>query len=184
MLPTVLFIIVAYILYALVVGWCRWQRFRFLERQSRTRPRWLTLAGGAASLGLLCYVIFWMAPDAPGQNMRLANILGVAEGKAWLEKKEISQRAPLQSPLQLEQRQPDGQPVYAVLHPESPPSLLPPAKPPVRIKHRKPKKKRSSVRESQNRKLDPRLSTKDASRKKGAPKPSARKSRKSRDSTG
>lgn len=184
MLPTVLFIIVAYTLYALVVGWCRWQKFRFLERPSRTRPRWLTLAGGAASLGLLFYVIFWMTPAAPVENTRLADILGVAQGKAWLEKKKLVQKASLQAPLQLDQRQPNGQPVYAVLHPESPPTLLPPAKPSVGLKHRKSRGKRSSVRKSQNRRLVPWLSKKDKSREKRPSKPSARKLRRSKDSTG
>lgn len=184
MLPTVLFIIVAYSLYALVVGWCRWQKFRFLERPSRGRPRWLTLVGGAAILGLLCYVIFWMTPAAPDQDMRLANMLGVADGKAWLEKKEIFQKTAWQVPLPLKQRQPNGQPVYAVLHPESPPSLVPPAKPPVGIKYRKPKKKRSTLRESRSRGLELRLSKKAKSGKKRTSKPSAKKLGRSKDSTG
>jgi len=165
------------------MGWCRWQRFRFLEKHSKTRFRWLTLAGGAASFGLLFYVIFWMAPAAPDDNMRLANILGMAEGKTWLEQKNIFQKAAF--PLQLDQRQPNGQPVYAVLHPESPPSLLPPAKPRLGIKHRKPQKKRpSAVQESRNRQLQSRLSTKEKSSKKRTTKPSARKARRSEDSTG
>ncbi len=116
--------------------------------------------------------------------MRLANILGVSEGKAWLENKEVFQKASLQFPLQLDQRQPNGQPVYAGLHPESPPSLLPPARPAVGIKHRKPKKKRSAVHESRNRKPEPRLSQKEKSRTQKTPKPSARKSRNSKDNTG
>jgi len=116
-----------------------------------------------------------MTPTAPGENMRLANILGVAEGKAWLEKKEMFKKAVLHTPLQLDQRQPNGQPVYAGLHPESPPTLLPPAKPPAGIKHRKPKKKSSSFKESQDRKLEPRLSKEDKSREKRTSKPSARK---------
>lgn len=180
MLPTVLFIIVAYTLYALVVGWCRWQRFRFLERQGKTRHRWLTLAGGALSLGLLCYVIFWMAPAEPDQNLRLANILGVSEGEAWLKKSAMLPKIP----LQLDQRQPDGQPAYALLHPESPPSLLPPAKPPVGNKFRKLKGKRSSVRKLQNSGQEPRLTKKAKSRKKKAPKPSARKFKRSEGNTG
>jgi hypothetical protein len=184
LLPTVLFIIVAYVLYALIVGWCRWQRFRLLEKPSRTRPRWLTLAGGVASLGLLFYVSFWMPPAAPNQDMRLANILGVAEGKAWLEKKGLVQKAVLQTPLQLDQRQPNGQPVYAILHPESPPILLPPAKHPVGIKHRRLKRKGDAARESRDRKLGPRLSKQDKSGKKRASGPSARKSRTPKDSTG
>lgn len=180
MLPTVLFIIGAYSLYALVLGWCRRQRLRFLDRQSRTKPRWLTVAGGAASLGLLCYVFFGMAPAAPDQNLRLANILGVSEDKAWVTKTAMIPK----TPLQLEQRQPDGQPVYALLHPESPPSLLPPAKPSVGNKFRRLKGKRSSVREPLNQRQEPRLTKQAKSGEEKTSKPSARKSKRSEGTTG
>ena len=180
MLPTVLFIIAAYTLYALVVGWCRWQRFRFLESQNKARHRWLTLAGGALSLGLLCYVIFWMAPAEPDQNLRLANILGVSEGEAWLQRAAMLPKIP----LPLDQRQPDGQPAYALLHPESPPSLLPPAQPPVGNKFRKLKEKRSSVQTPKNSGQEARPTIKAKSKKKKTSKPSVRKFKRSEGSTG
>jgi len=130
-------------------------------------------------LGLLLWIIFWMAPAAPDHNLRLAGILGVSEGQAWLAKKDLFQK----SSLQLEQKPSNGQPVYAMLHPESPPSLLPPARPPVGIKHRKPPNKRSSVQEPSNRKLKSRQTKKDKSGKKTS-KPTVQKSRRAEDITG
>jgi hypothetical protein len=137
------------------------------------------MAGGAVILGLLLWIIFWMDPAAPDHNLRLAGILGVSEGKAWLAKKDLLQKFS----FQLDQEPTNGQPVYALLHPESPPSLLPPAKPPVGIRHPKPPGKRSSVQEPSNRKLKPRQTKKDKSGKKTS-KPSAKKSRGTKDSTG
>jgi hypothetical protein len=180
LLPTVLFIIAAYTVYALVVGWCRWQRSRFLDRRGKTRPRWLTVAGGAVILGVLLWIIFWLAPAASDHNLRLAGILGVSEGRAWLAEKDIFQKFS----LHLDQEPTNGQPVYAFLHPESPPSLLPPAKPPVGIKHRKPTGKSSSVQKPPKRQLKPRLTKKDRSRNKKTSKPPARKSSRSEDITG
>jgi hypothetical protein len=137
------------------------------------------MAGGAVLLGLLLWITFWIAPAAPDHNLSLAGILGVSEGKAWLAQKDSFQ----QSFLQLGQKQTNGQPVYAMLHPESPPSLLPPTKPPVGIKQRKPPGTRSSVQAHPNRKLKPRSTKKDRSGKKTS-KPSAKKSKIAKDITG
>ena len=112
--------------------------------------------------------------------MRLAGILGVGEGKAWLVKKDLSQK----SPLQIDNKSPKAQPAYALLHPESPPSLLPPAKPPAGIKLRKPEKKKTSVQEPQNRRVEPSQKKKDKSGKKRTSKPPGKKTRGSEDSTG
>jgi len=120
-----------------------------------------------------------MAPAAPDRNLRLAGILGVTEGKAWLAQRDSFQ----QSSLQLNQKQTNGQPVYAMLHPESPPTLLPPTKPPVGIKQRKPPGKRSSVQAHPKRKLKPRSTKKDKFGEKTS-KPSAKKSSITKDITG
>lgn len=108
------------------------------------RPRWLTLAGGAGVLGLLLWLIFWLAPSATDQKVRLAGILGVSESEARLAM-QATVRTP---PPELNQKPPDGQPAYALLHPESPPSLLPPVKPPVGTKLRKTQGKPTSVQTS------------------------------------
>jgi hypothetical protein len=163
LLPTILFILVAYALYALVMLWCRWQSFRFLGSRTRARPRWLTLVGGAGVLGLILWLIFWLAPKTPDHKVRLAGILGVSEGEAWLVKKA----AALTVPPPLNQKPPNGEPAYALLHPESPPSLLPPAKPPAGTKLRKRKGKRTSARRKPRKsRAKPRLTKKKRARSK------------------
>lgn len=157
MLPTILFILGAYALYALVLIWCRWQRSRFLGRQGKGRPRWLTLAGGAGFLGLFLFVLFWLAPATPNQTMRLAGILGVAEGEDALAK-QANLRA---ATLQLDEKPPGGQPPYALLHPESPPSLLPPSKTLAGSQLPKPKAKKLTVQEADKSKAEARVSKKD-----------------------
>jgi cell division septal protein FtsQ len=155
LLPTILFILGAYALYALAVVWCQWQRSRFLGKRGKGRPRWLTLTGGAVFLGVFLSLLFWLAPANPDQKVRLAGILGVSEGDAGLAK-QANLRA---ATLHLNQTPPSGQPAYALLHPESPPSLLPPAKPLVGSQLRKPKVKRAS--EAQKPRVEAKLSKKD-----------------------
>ncbi len=148
MLPTILFILGAYGLYALVVVWCRWQRSRFSSRRRQGRPRWLTLAGGAVFLGIFLCLTTWLAPSNPDQKMKLAGILGVSEGDIDLAK-QASLRA---ATLHLEQKPPNGEPAYTSLHPESPPSLLPPAKSTLgAVPLHKPKVKRAGIKEPPNR---------------------------------
>jgi hypothetical protein len=155
LLPTILFILGAYALYALAVVWCQWQRSRFLGKRGKGRPRWLTLTGGAVFLGVFLSLLFWLAPANPDQKVRLAGILGVSEGDAGLAK-QANLRA---ATLHLNQTPPSGQPAYALLHPESPPLLLPPAKPLVGSHLRKPKVKRAS--EGQKPRVEAKLSKKD-----------------------
>ena len=157
MLPTILFILGAYALYALVLVWCRWQRARFLGRREQGRPRWLTLIGGAVFLGLFLSLTLWLAPSARDQKLRLAGILGVSEGEMYLAK-QANLRA---TTLHLDQKLPGGQPGYTMLHPESPPTLVPPSKPQAGAQLLKPKTKRASLRESQKPKMEASLAKKD-----------------------
>jgi hypothetical protein len=183
LLPTILFILGAYGLYALAVVWCQWQRSRFLGTRGKGRPRWLTLTGGAVFLGVFLSLLFWLAPANPDQKVKLAGILGVSEGEVGLAKQADLRAAT----LHLEQTPPGGQPAYALLHPESPPSLLPPAKPQVGKKLHNLKAKRAS--EPQKPKVA-RLSKKDkasgkvGAKKKKASQPTTMKSTKSGNSNG
>jgi hypothetical protein len=184
LLPTILFILGAYGLYALAVVWCQWQRSRFLGRRSKGRPRWLTLTGGAIFLGVFLSLLSWLAPANPDQKVKLAGILGMSEGELGLVKQADLRAAT----LHLEQTPPGGQPAYALLHPESPPSLLPPAKPLVGTKLHKLKGKRTS--ELQKPKVEAKLSKKDKvsgkvrAKKKKASQPTTMKSTKSGNSNG
>jgi len=158
LLPTIFFIIAAYTLYALVVVWCRWQRSRFSGRRGQGRPRWLTLAGGAVFLGIFLSILSWLAPAGPDQKMRLAGILGVAEEGDLRWARQADLRA---ATLHLDQKSPDGQPAYAMLHPESPPSLQPPVRSKVGSHLRLPKANGVGVRESQKTKLEAKAPKKD-----------------------
>jgi hypothetical protein len=89
--------------------------------------------------------------------MRLAGILGVAEGQDELTKQATLRAAT----LQLDQKPPNGQPPYALLHPESPPSLLPPAKSGAGNQLRKPKAKKLAVQEPDKSKAEARIPKKD-----------------------
>lgn len=186
MLPTILFILVAYALYALVLVWCRWQRSRFLGRRAKGRPRWMTLTGGAVFLGIFLSLLFWLAPAAPDQKMRLAGILGVSENEVGLAKQADLRAAT----LQIDQKPQGGQPAYAMLHPESPPSLVPPAKSTGGSQLRKPKGKRASEREVPKPKVEAKLIKKDKSpgkvkvKKKKAPQPTTMNSTGSENSSG
>jgi hypothetical protein len=158
LLPTILFILGAYGLYALVLVWCRWQRSRFTGRRRQGRPRWLTLAGGAVFLGIFLCLTTWLAPSNPDQKMKLAGILGVSEGDIDLAK-QASLRA---ATLHLEQKPPNGEPAYTSLHPESPPSLLPPAKSTLgAVPLHKPKVKRAGAKEPPKPRVEASLSKKD-----------------------
>ncbi|MFZ2089107.1 MAG: hypothetical protein WAU47_11060 [Desulfobaccales bacterium] len=80
----------------------------------------------------------------------------MAEGEDELAKQATLRAAT----LHLDQKPPGGQPPYALLHPESPPSLLPPAKAPGGNQLRKPKVK-LAVQENDKSKAEARLSKKD-----------------------
>jgi len=131
-LPTILFMLGAFVIYALVLAWCQRQRHR-LPGRAQGRPRWVALAKGAVVIGLTLWFIFWLNPPTQDQQVRMAGILGVTEGEAL----RASQAAPSLSDPHLKEKETAGQPAYAALHPESPPSLLPPAKPPAGTQVRK-----------------------------------------------
>jgi apolipoprotein N-acyltransferase len=184
LLPTILFILGAYGLYALAVVWCQWQRSRFLGRRGKGRPRWLTLAGGAVFLGVFLTLLFWLAPANTDQKVSLAGILGVSEAEVGLAKQADLRAAS----LHIDQTPANGQPAYALLHPESPPSLQPPAKPPVGKNLHKLKGKQAS--ELQRTKMEARLNKKDKAagkiraKKKKASQPTTMNSTQSGNSNG
>lgn len=187
LLPTFLFILGAYALYALVVVWCRWQRARFSGRREQGRPRWRTLTGGAVFLGLFLCLTSWLAPSNQDQKVKLAGILGVSEGDVGLPKQAALRAAT----LQLDQKPPGGLPGYTMLHPESPPSLLPPARPGTVPKLGRPKVKQRARQEVQKPRPEASQTRKDkapakvkSARKKKAPLPTTMQSNGLADSNG
>ncbi len=157
LLPTVLFILAAYALYALVMWWCRWQRAHLWAKRHQDRARWPTFLGSAAILGLFLWLLLWLAPAARDQNLRLAGILGLTEGDP-----KLAEPDPPPAPvLQPETKAANGQPVYALLHPASPPSLQPPRKPPAGNFLRRPKGQGCEAKKSPNPKTVSKFSKKD-----------------------
>lgn len=118
MLPTLIFILGAYLVYALVTVWPRRH-----NGSLRTRTRWrrfgrLTLAGGlAVGLGLLLW--FFLFPEQPPQELKLVDFLGTGWAEGWLGQADSRLEYP-----QVKSQGPGDQPVYALLHPETPPVQL------------------------------------------------------------
>ncbi|MGQ9687344.1 MAG: hypothetical protein ACUVXF_00935 [Desulfobaccales bacterium] len=157
MLPTILFILVAYALYALVMWWCHWQRAHLWARRNQTRSRWLTLLGSAGILALFLGLLIWVAPVARDQNLKLAGILGLSETEVRL----AEQASALLAPGEPGARASNRQPAYALLHPASPPSLQPPAKPVAGSLLRKPRGNAASREKPLQLKADVRQTKKD-----------------------
>jgi hypothetical protein len=117
----------------------------------------------------------------------LAGILGVSEGDVGLAKQAALRGAT----LQLDQKPPGGLPGYTMLHPESPPTLMPPARPVTVSKLGKPKAKQGARRESQKPRPEAGLAKKDkapakvkSAKKKKAPQPTTMQSTGFADSNG
>lgn len=153
LLPSLLFIFGAYSLYALYALWSRHRRKDLIRvRRGGKSPR-LLLVGGA--LALVCMILLAVAfsPPAPHQTLRCAGVLGGSEPGLIMARAELS---PEKLPVANEGQ--GDRPAYALLHPETPPMLMPgkPASPPG--SHRKPKVKppvKNEVRKSRTASKSP-----------------------------
>jgi hypothetical protein len=139
LLPTLLFVFGAYSLYALLIFWSRYRRKDLRRERYRAKSPRLFLGGGAAVLGCLILLVIRFSPPAPHQ-LRLAGVLGGLELGLITAKAELAtENLPLANEGQ-------GQhPAYALLHPETPPMLMPekpasPASPSRRPKIKRPVK--------------------------------------------
>jgi hypothetical protein len=117
-LPTLIFIFGAYLLYALFTSWPRRS-----SGQSRPRTPWqqlarVTLVGGLG--GVLGFILwFSFSPDQQGQNLELASFLGTGWADGQLRQADRRLEYP-----SLNSQGPGDQPVYALLHPETPVSQV------------------------------------------------------------
>jgi len=96
----------------------------YLRSRSRWRKfSWLTLVGGvSAAMGL----IFWcsFSPEKHSQRLKLAGFLGTVYAEGWPDRVDRVEYPPVKT-----QNQGAGeQPVYALLHPETPAGQLEPEK--------------------------------------------------------
>ncbi len=118
MLPTLIFILGAYLLYALFTAWPRRHNGHLRARRRWRRFGRLTLAGGLG-LGLGLILWFFLSPDPQQRDLKLAGFLGTGWAEGWLGQADRRLEYP-----QVKSQGPGDQPVYALLHPETPPTQL------------------------------------------------------------
>lgn len=111
MLPTLVFILWAYGMYALISALAGRKGTRFRARGSGRRFGWLALVVGAgAGLGLA--VVMAQSLDDRHQNLRLSGFMGTVWAEGWPDKVEQRVEYP---PIKVTAA--GDQPVYALLHP-------------------------------------------------------------------
>ena len=118
MLPTLVFILWAYGMYALVAALSGRKGSTFRARSPWRRFGWLGLVGGAG-VGLVLAVILANSFDQENQNLKLSGFLGTVYAEGWPDK--VDRRVeypPMKSPAS------GDQPVYALLHPGTSPAEL------------------------------------------------------------
>lgn len=143
LLPTLLFILGVYSTYALYTVWSRGSRRR--PRSGRQSPRsFRLLLGGGIMAGLcLLWLTARLVPPSSHKVLHLSGVLGGTEAGVVMARAElIPEKLPVASAA------PGDHPAYALLHPETPPMLMPeksasPPSPP-----RKPKVKRTVTGEA------------------------------------
>jgi|YelNatPaOPRAMG01_1025707.scaffolds.fasta_scaffold183680_1 hypothetical protein len=140
--PTLLFIIGAYVLYALYKIWSRSQRRRL---RGLTRPpanRLLRVGGGLLLCCLLGLAVRSFSPPVD-KTCQLSGVLGAPDAVLFRVKARVMPEKP---PLAVTDP-PGNQPAYALLHPETPPVLLPERPASSANSLRKPKLKRPAAGE-------------------------------------
>lgn len=136
-MPTLLFVLGAYSLYALFILWSRFQRKDLRrERYGAKSPR--LFLGSGAVLGCLILLVIGFSTPAPHQTQRLAGVLGGPELNLITAKTKLAAEN-----LPLGNEDQGKHPAYALLHPETPPMLViekppaSPASPPRRAKFKR-----------------------------------------------
>jgi hypothetical protein len=117
-LPTLVFILWAYGMYALIAALSGRKGGSFRARSPWRRFGWLGLVGGAG-VGLGLAIVLANSFDRENQNLKLSGFLGTVYAEGWPDK--VDRRVeypPMKSPAS------GDQPVYALLHPGTSPSEL------------------------------------------------------------
>lgn len=124
MLPTLVFILWAYGMYALITAWSRRQGGKYRERNRWRRYGWLTMAGTtAAGVGLVIWLS--LSPAQREEDLKFAGFLeSLGWGDGWAAQKSDRRL----EPLPIKGQGPGEQPVYTYLHPETPPNQMGPEK--------------------------------------------------------
>jgi hypothetical protein len=134
LLPTLIFILGAYLSYALISAWPKRSGVPGRSRGRWRRFGWITLAGAVGSGSAL---LLWLSlsPAQKQQNLKMEGFMGTV----WADGVMGESPRPLEYPMAKTQA-PGDHPVYALLHPETPEGGLGQGKPPVA--HRSLKKPR------------------------------------------
>ncbi len=118
MLPTLAVILWAYGMYALIRAWSRRKNGHYLYRSRGRRYALLALmVGSGAALGLVLWLS--LAAEQPEHGLKLAGFLGTV----WAESRPENAGSRGEVP-QIKGQTAGGQPVYALLHPETPAGQL------------------------------------------------------------
>lgn len=118
MLPTLVFILWAYGMYALISTLAGRKGAKFRARGPGRRYGWLALAaGGIVGLGLT--VILSQSFNEQDHNLKLAGFLGTVWAEGWPDKMDQRVEYP-----PIKGAAPGDQPVYALLHPGTSPAEL------------------------------------------------------------
>jgi hypothetical protein len=127
-LPTLGFVLTAYLLYALFRAWSRHHYRQFQPYRGYRRKGRLGLVGGTGvGLGIIILIAIVGFPSQD-ENLRTASIITASWG---YESQMPGQGLQRQEILPIKNQSEQGQPAYAYLHPETPvPQLLPQKKGP------------------------------------------------------
>lgn len=121
MVPTLLFIVGVYSFYALFIFWSRRRRRRLPGSPRGSASRLARAAVAVLLIGILGLAVRFFSPDPDKDKIvYLSGIIGPAESGLLL-----SRGVPLPEKPPVADKGPGGHPAYALLHPETPPTLMP-----------------------------------------------------------
>jgi hypothetical protein len=138
LLPTLLFILGAYSIYALCAVWSRCSKRRLRSVRQEPRSSRVLLGGGVIALVCLIWLAVRLVPPSSHQGLHLSGVLGAAEPGVVMARAELTP-----DKLPVGNASPGDHPAYALLHPETPPMLMPEKPSSAPSPPRKPKVKRT-----------------------------------------
>lgn len=139
LVPTLLFIVGVYSFYALFIFWTRSRRRRLPGPPRGSASRLARASVAVLLIGILGIAVRVFSPDPDkDKTVYLSGIIGPA-GVGLL----MSRGEPLPEKPPVADKGPGSHPVYALLHPETPPTLMPEklapsAQPPRKFKVKRP----------------------------------------------